>query len=293
MKVLILGYKGMLGRELVDAFADSNNNSRSEDYDLVLWDRNQINISNRESVIKNIGDLKPDIVINAAAYTDVDNAEYNKDLVYKVNGCAVGFLAHICKQIDALFVHFSTDYVFRGNNHLGYKESHPPVDADTVYGKSKALGEKMILDTSKKYYLIRLSWMFGKYGKNFVEKMLQLASERKEIKVVNDQFGNPTYAKDLAAAVRKLIESKENHGVYHITNSGHCSWYDFALKIFKFSGLEVNVKPVRSEEFPSAAKRPTYSMLINTKLPAMRSWQDALISYLVETGRIKKESGGG
>ncbi|MDF1498574.1 MAG: dTDP-4-dehydrorhamnose reductase [Patescibacteria group bacterium] len=279
MKILILGYKGMLGSELVEVFRDGN--------DLILWDKDQIDITKREDVMQKIGQLKPDIVINAAAYTAVDKAESEKDLVYKVNGCAVGFLSTICKEIDALFVHFSTDYVFDGENHLGYKEDHlyKPIN---MYGKSKALGEKMILDIKPRFYLIRTSWLFGKYGKNFVETMIRLAEERKDLKVVNDQFGSPTYAKDLSEKVKDLIESEKPYGIYHITNSESCNWYEFALKIFKLSRLKPNIKPVSSEEFPTPAKRPTYSMLVNSKLPQMRSWEDALKDYLIETGRIDK-----
>ena len=272
MKILILGYKGMLGHEFVDVFKKGN--------ELVLWDRDQIDISQKEEVIKKVGELKPDIVINAAAYTAVDDAESNKDLAYQVNGYAVGFLATVCKEINALLVHFSTDYVFDGENHLGYKENHPYQPLN-MYGKSKALGEKFILDIKPRYYLIRTSWLFGKHGKNFVETMLRLAKEGKDLKIVNDQFGSPTYAKDLAEKVKKLIESHQPSGIYHITNSGACNWYEFALKIFELADLKPNVKPVKSEEFPTPAKRPTYSMLVNTKLSPMRKWEEALRDYLL------------
>ena len=278
MKILILGYKGMLGRELAKEFENG--------HELVLWDRDKVDISRKEEVIKKVSELCPDVVINAAAYTAVDEAESNKDLAYKVNGCAVGFLATACEEVGALLVHFSTDYIFDGENHNGYKEDHPynPIN---MYGKSKALGEKMIFDISSKYYIIRTSWLFGKYGKNFVETMLRLAKEKKDIRVVNDQFGNPTYAKDLASEVRKLVESQSPYGIYHITNSETCSWYDFAVKIFELSNLNLKVKPIKTEEFPTPAKRPIYSMLINTKLPPMRKWEEALKDYLIETGRIK------
>jgi dTDP-4-dehydrorhamnose reductase len=278
MKILILGHKGMLGHELAEVFENGN--------ELFLWDREQIDITKREEVMQKIGELKPNAVINAAAYTAVDKAESEKDLAYNVNGCAVGFLATICKQINALFVHFSTDYVFGGESHNGYEENHPykPVNA---YGKSKALGEKMILDIEPRYYLIRTSWLFGKSGKNFIETMLKLASENKNIKVVNDQFGSPTYAKDLAREVRKLIELKNPYGIYHITNSGFCNWHKFAIKIFELAGLKPDMRPVNSEEFITPAKRPTYSMLVNTKLPLLRPWEEALKDYLIETGRIK------
>lgn len=279
MKILILGYKGMLGHELAEVFKDK--------HELVLWDRNEVDISNEEDVEEKIKDLKPDVAINAAAYTAVDDAESNEELAYKVNGSAVGFIANACKEINALFVHFSTDYVFDGENKLGYKEDYRIGKFLNVYGESKALGEKMILDIEPRYYLVRTSWLFGKYGKNFIETMLHLAGENKEIRVVNDQFGSPTYAKDLALKVRELIESGKPYGIYHITNSGSCSWCEFALKIFKLADLKPNIKPIKSDEFPAPAKRPTYSILINTKLSPMRPWEEALKDYLVETGRVK------
>ncbi|MCK4919155.1 MAG: dTDP-4-dehydrorhamnose reductase [Candidatus Pacebacteria bacterium] len=279
MKILILGFKGMLGYELVEAFSEGN--------ELFLWDREQIDITKRDDVIKKIGKLKPDIVINSAAYTAVDRAESEKDAVYKVNGCAVGFLSTICKEIDALLIHFSTDYVFDGENHLGYKEDYLVTKPITLYGRSKVLGEKLITDINPRHYLIRTSWLFGKNGKNFVETMIGLANEKRDIKVVNDQFGSPTYAKDLAYKVREMVNENKPSGIYHITNSNHCSWYEFALKIFEFAGLKPNVKPVKTEEFPTPAKRPIYSMLVNTKLSPMRSWEEALKDYLTETDRIK------
>ena len=268
----------MLGNELVKVFKSGNN--------LTLWDKEQIDISNRDDVMTKVGKLKPDVVINAAAYTAVDKAESEKDLVYKINGCAIGFLSTICKEINALFIHFSTDYVFDGESHIGYKENHlyKPIN---LYGKSKALGEKMILDIKPRYYLIRTSWLFGKYGKNFIETMIRLAEEGKDLKVVNDQFGSPTYAKDLAKKVKELIKSEKPYGIYHITNSENCNWYEFAQKIFEFVGLKPNLRPVTSEEFPTLAKRPTYSMLVNTKISLMRPWEEALKAYLIETGRIK------
>ena len=279
MKILILGYKGMLGHELVEVFKDK--------HELVLWDRDQIDISDEKDVEEKIEKLKPDVVINAAAYTAVDDAESNENLAYKVNGSAVGFIANTCKNINAILVHFSTDYVFDGKNKFGYKEDYPAGKSLNVYGESKALGEKLILDIEPRYYLIRTSWLFGKHGKNFIETMLRLAGENKEIKIVNDQFGSPTYAKDLAKKVRELIESQKSYGIYHITNSNVCNWYEFALKIFELASLNPITKSVKSAEFPTPAKRPNYSILINTKLFPLRSWEEALKDYLVETERIK------
>ncbi|MCK5332396.1 dTDP-4-dehydrorhamnose reductase [Candidatus Parcubacteria bacterium] len=280
MKILILGYKGMLGHELVEVFTKNN--------ELILWDREQIDITKRDDVLKKISKLKPDIVINSAAYTAVDKAESEKDAVYKVNGCAVGFLATVCKEIDALLIHFSTDFVFNGENQHGYREDHPVSKPVNLYGRSKLLGEKMIADIDPRHYLVRTSWLFGKYGKNFPETMMRLAGESRDIKVINDQFGSPTYAKDLAEKVRELVAENKPSGIYHITNSNHCSWYELALKTFELSGFKPNVKPVKTEEFPLPAKRPIYSMLKNTKLSPMRTWEEALEAYLIETKKIKK-----
>lgn len=282
MKILILGAKGMLGHELMEAFSDRNK------YEITLWDREELDITDQEAVNQKIKELNPGVIINAAAYTAVDQAENEEELVYKINSYAVGYLATAAKEIGALLVHFSTDYVFDGENHLGYKEDHSVKNPITVYGKSKKLAEKMIEDVKPKYFIIRTQWLFGKSGKNFIETMLHLAEEGKDIKVVNDQFGSPTYAKDLAAKVREMIEENRESGIYHVTNSETCSWYEFAQKIFKLTDLHPNIKPVKSEEFPAAAKRPTYSMLINTKLPPLRSYTDALRAYLIETGRIKE-----
>lgn len=282
MKILILGAKGMLGHELEKVFSDEGK------YEITLWDREELDITDQEAVDIKLKELSPQVIINAAAYTAVDKAESDADLVYKINSYAVGYLASVAKGINALFIHFSTDYVFDGENHLGYKEDFAIKNPQTVYGKSKKLAEQMIEDVNPHYFIIRTQWLFGASGNNFIETMLRLAGEGKELKVVNDQFGSPTYAKDLAEKVREMIEGNLSSGIYHVTNSNTCNWYDFALEIFKLAGVNPTVKAVKSEEFAAAAKRPTYSMLINTKLPPLRSWQEALRAYLVETGRIKE-----
>ncbi|MFA7169246.1 MAG: dTDP-4-dehydrorhamnose reductase [Candidatus Paceibacterota bacterium] len=282
MKILILGAKGMLGHELAEAFSDKNK------YETMLWDRAELDITDAEEVDKKIKELNPETIINAAAYTAVDQAESEEDLVYKINSYAVGYLANVAKEIDALLVHFSTDYVFDGENHLGYKEDYQVKNPVTVYGKSKKLAEKMIEDIKPRHFIVRTQWLFGKSGKNFIETMLRLANEGKDLKVVNDQFGSPTYAKDLAYRIRDMIEENRESGIYHITNSNTCSWYEFALEIFRQAKLKPVVKPVKSEEFAAAAKRPTHSMLINTKLPPLRPYEDALRAYLIETGKIKE-----
>ncbi len=268
----------MLGDELVKVFKENN--------ELTLWDRSKIDIADQKNVENKISGLKPEAVINAAAYTAVDLAEgEGKEIAHLVNGEAVGFLAEACKKNNSVLIHYSTDYVFGGENENGYKEDEER-DPLNEYGRSKARGEKLLQEINPKFYLIRLSWLFGANGKNFVETMLRLAGEREELRVVNDQRGKPTYAKDLAERTRELLESKKPFGIYHLTNEGVCSWYEFAVKIFELAGMEIKVTPVASSEFPTPAKRPAYSALINTKLPLSRNWQEALESYLRETGRV-------
>lgn len=282
MKILILGVKGMLGHELEKAFADV------ERYQLTLWDREELDITDPEAVNAKVKEVAPEVIINAAAYTAVDKAESEPEIVYKINGYAVGYLATAAKELGALFVHFSTDYVFDGENRQGYREEDRIKNPVTVYGKSKKLAEQMIEDIGPCHYLIRTQWLFGVSGKNFIETMLRIAGEGQPLRVVDDQFGSPTYAKDLAERVREMVEEKRASGVYHVTNSETCNWYQFALKIFELTGMHPQVTAVKSEEFAAAAKRPTYSMLINTKIPSLRSWQEALKAYLTETGRIKE-----
>ncbi len=279
MKLLILGAKGMLGHELAAAFP-------APDYELTLWDREEMDITDAADVERKVAALRPEVIINAAAYTAVDRAESEEELCTRINATAVGYLARAAQANGALLVHFSTDYVFDGQRPEGYPEDYPVREPNTAYGRSKKKAEELLAELGSRYYLIRTQWLFGKSGKNFIETMLHLAAEGKDLRVVNDQFGSPTYARDLAQRVRQMIEEKRASGVYHVTNSGTCTWYEFAQEIFRQSGLRPVVAPVDSKEFAAPAKRPTYSMLINTKLPPLRSWQEALDAYLVETGRI-------
>ena len=271
MKILILGAKGMLGHDLQAEF--------EKDHQVTGWGIDEIDITKEEEVNKKIVQLKPNLVINAAAFTDVDGCEEKKDLCMKVNGQAVGFIAQACKKCNAVLVHYSTDYVFDGQNKEGYKED-AKLDPINLYGQSKALGEEEIQKNTTKYYLLRTSWLYGKHGKNFVDTMLNLAKERDKIKVVNDQFGKPTYTKDLAKRTKEIIEQKRDFGIYHVTNEGITSWYEFTKKIFEIAGINIEVKPQTTEQFPRPAKRPKYSALINTKLPKMRRWEEVLKEYL-------------
>lgn len=279
MKILILGARGMLGHELAKAFDDPK-------FEVILWDREELDITDAAAVEEKLTEIQPEVVINAAAYTAVDQAEGEPELVYKINSAAVENLAQTCKKLGVTLIHFSTDYVFDGKNAEGYREDEKQRAPQSVYGESKKRAEENLERIEPNYYLVRTQWLFGKDGKNFVETMLRLAGEGKSLKVVNDQFGSPTYAKDLAEKVRELVETQPAFGIYHLTNSGSCNWFEFACKIFERAGVAAEIAPVPSSEFPTPAKRPTYSMLINTKVSPLRSWEEALEAYLQETGRL-------
>ena len=276
-KVLIIGADGMLGHDLVDAFSDHN---------LVAWDKKEIDITDEKQVMEKIGQLNPALIINAAAYTDVDKAETEEDLAMAVNATGVLNLALAAKAVSAILVHYSTESVFDGRKKEGYKEldQTSPVN---VYGRSKTRGEELLQNNYDKFYIIRSSWLYGKApqkgkarGLNFVETMLKLAKERDEINVVNDQFGKPTWTHDLAIMSKELIKEMRPYGIYHITNEGECSWYDFAKKIFELSNINIKVNPISSEEYEFKTPRPKSSVLLNTKFDQLRSWQEALAEYL-------------
>lgn len=246
----------------------------------------ELDVCDYQKLAKKFVEIRPELVINCTAYTAVDEAEKNRDLAFRINAGAVGELAKLCKKIDAVLIHFSTDYVFDGRKADGYKEDDltGPIN---VYGESKLAGEKLLKENLQKFYLIRTSWLFGKNGKNFVDTMLKFGENavknNTELKVVNDQIGSPTYTHDLVKAViGNFVEnnSKLPFGIYHLTNSGICSWYDFAKKIFEIKKMSVRILPVTIDQFPRTAKRPSYSILLNSKLPASRPWSEAVEAYL-------------
>jgi len=255
---MILGVGGMLGHELGGFFQDAECFS------------NELDITDEEMVVRTIRGLSPDVVINAVAYTDVDGCEDNVEHAFKVNGEALLYIAHVCHEIGAMLVHFSTDYVFNGSR-KGYDESDVP-DPINVYGKSKLLAEQNIIENMNNYRIIRTSWLFGRHGNNFVDTILKLSGEMDTVGVVNDQFGKPTFTADLARKTAEILALSP--GIYHITNDGVCSWYEFASAIID------NVVPCSSDEFLRKAKRPEYSVLVNTKTTPMRHWKEALVEYL-------------
>jgi len=294
MKVVILGAQGMLGSDLGKVFSDLGP---------YLLDKDDLDVTETKGVMKVFQRLKPNIVINAAAYTDVDGCETHRDLAMKVNGEAPGYLAGASQDIGAVFVHYSTDYVFAGDNTEGYRELDVPENPINFYGESKLIGENAVLEAGGKHYLIRTSWLFGNGGhlvngrpRNFVETMLRLAQERDEIRVVNDQHGKPTFTFDLAKRTRELIDGKKDFGIYHITNEPATTWYEFAKEIvgqwrkktYKQNGMmnpmensrNARIIPCTSQDFPRPAKRPAYSILLNTKLPSSRGWNEALGEYI-------------
>ncbi len=275
-KILIIGGRGMLGQYLSQAFVD---------YRPTVWDRDEIDITNQNLVQEKILALRPDVIINAAAYNDVDGAERDDELAKKINGYAVGYLAKVAKELGAVLIHYSTDYVFDGEKETGYGEGDQP-NPISQYGRSKYLGEQELQENCSRYYLIRLSRLFGQKGSgqnvksSFVDKMLELAQNRDELAVVDEEISCPTYAADLAEQTKKIVSEKMPFGIYHVVNSGGCTWYDLAKEIFAIRGLSIKINPTTGENFVRPARRPACSILLNTKLPALRTWQQALRDYL-------------
>lgn len=279
LKILLLGKSGMLGSCFMDFFVGMVG------LNLHAYNREELDVCDYAKLREKFLEIKPNLVINCTAYTAVDDAEKNRDLAFRINGEATGEIAKVCKEIGAVLIHFSTDYVFDGTKKEGYSENDG-TSAINVYGASKLAGEKLIAENMEKYLIVRTSWLFGKNGKNFVDTMVKLGTTMPELKVVNDQIGSPTYTHDLVnAVIDDFVEPLEagknvNFGIYHLTNSDTCSWYDFAKKIFEIKKINVSVLPVTTDQFPRPAKRPNYSILLNTKLPMMRSWSEAVAAYL-------------
>lgn len=275
MKILITGSNGMLGHDLAKVLKDK--------HELILTTSKTLDITDRQKTIDFISENKPDIVINSAAYTDVDGCEMNSDLAYSVNGEGVRNLALACSKIDCPLVHISTDYVFNGKNTRPWVEDDE-IGPISVYGKSKRRGEEAILEILDKYFIVRTAWLYGINGRNFPKTMLELAENHSEITVVYDEVGTPTYTLDLAEKISELIET-EYYGIYHITNSGQCSWCEFSRYIFEIADRDVKVIPVTASEFARPAPRPSYSVLENKKLSdngfeKLRDYKEAVKDYI-------------
>jgi len=291
MRILITGAGGQVGSQLINIL----NKGRSEigeipnqlkDAEVIGKTSKDLDISNLDNVKRTISKLKPDVVINAAAYTNVDACETNEELAFRVNAFGAKNLAVSCEEIGSKLVHISTDYVFNGEGNIPFNENNEP-SPQSVYGKSKYMGDKFVSKFSSKYFIVRPSWVYGYNGKNFVYSIINYAKAMGNLKVVNDQIGNPTNAEDLSHHILKLITT-EKYGVYNCSGRGECTWYDFACKIIELSKIQCTVTPCSSNEYPTQAKRPTYSSLNNTKLEIavgneMRHWEEALKAFIKNT----------
>jgi len=275
MKIMIIGSEGMLGHDLVDVL--------SAEHEVSTTTIDTLDITDIDKTIKTVQKHNPDVLVHAAAFTDVDGSESNPDLAYKVNAIGTRNVAVACLEADCAMVYICTDYVFDGTNTTPYYE-YDQTKPLGVYGKTKHAGEVYIRDILNKFYIVRTAWLYGYNGPNFVTTMLNLAKTTDSISVVNDQIGSPTYTVDLAEAIACIIK-RPSYGIYHVTNSDHCSWFDFADEIFKQANVEVDLKPVTTEEFPRPAPRPKYSVLENYNwkmegYPKIRSYKEALADYM-------------
>lgn len=278
MKVLVTGVKGQLGYDVMAELAKRNIEAIGVDID-------EMDITDKISVEKVIGEAAPDVVVHCAAYTAVDAAEDNEALCRRVNADGTRNIAEVCKKLDCKMVYISTDYVFDGQGTRPWEpndERHPL----NVYGQTKYEGELAVQENLSKYFIVRIAWVFGKNGKNFVKTMLKLAETHDKLTVVNDQFGSPTYTYDLARLLVDMIQT-DKYGIYHATNEGICTWYEFACEIFRQAGVKIEVTPVPASEYPTKAKRPENSRLDKSKLTEngferLPSWQDALRRYIKE-----------
>lgn len=260
MNILVTGGNGQLGNEMRVVSKESRNR-------YIFTDVVELDITNLEAIRYMLKMERVDVVVNCAAYTNVDRAEEDEIMADLLNNKAAGNLAVVAKEVGATLIHVSTDYVFQGDKNTPYKE-----DCETsplgVYGRTKLAGERSIQATGCNYLIFRTSWLYSSYGKNFVKTMQRLTRDKNSLKVVFDQVGTPTYAGDLAAIIYKVIEKDmlDKQGIYHFSNEGVCSWYDFAQEVCELSGNACNIEPCHSDEFPSKVKRPNFSVLDKTKV---------------------------
>lgn len=282
MRILITGCQGQLGRELCRQVDGLNQlNSR---FQVIATDVDTLDITDATQVQKLLQREKPDVVINTAAYTKVDACETDEWTAFRVNAHGARNLAVAAYEIGAKILQVSTDYVFDGRGSTPLRE-YDPVNPQSVYGKSKALGEQLVMAANPRHFILRTAWLYGE-GTNFVRTILKLAAERDELKVVNDQVGTPTSTVDLARCILALIQT-EHYGIYHGTCEGECTWYEFAKRILALKGISKMIRPVRTEELNLSAKRPAYSVLENFMLELIglntfRGWEEALAEYLAD-----------
>ena len=275
MKILITGANGMLAKAVKEKFKNE---------ELICTDIEDLDITNFEAVQNFIMTVKPDLIINCAAYTAVDKAEEQEELAYKINALGPKNLAIASEQNNSILAHISTDYVFGGDKPVNeYYSEEDEKNPQTVYGKTKLAGEEAIKENCSRYYIFRTAWLYGE-GNNFVKTMINLSKNRDEVSVVNDQFGSPTYTVDLASIIHQAIERKIPYGIYNSTNIGYTTWYEFTKKIYEGKNINCRVKPVTSDEFLRPAKRPLNSQMSKDKLLSegivIPKYEDALERYL-------------
>lgn len=278
MRVVVTGVSGQLGYDVVKEL-------KKQGLTAVGLTRENLDITDENQVMNTMREINPEAVIHCAAYSAVDLAEEETEKALRVNALATSYLAKACAKNHAKMLYVSTDYVFPGEGEKNYEpwDCAAPIN---WYGQTKYEGEQAVLRELKSYFIVRVSWVFGKNGKNFVRTMLRLSEERSTVSVVADQIGSPTYTVDLARCLAAMIKT-EKYGTYHVTNEGFCSWYEFAKEIFRMSGKNITVQPLTSEQFPTKAKRPKNSRLSKEKLieqgfERLPAWQDALSRYLDE-----------
>lgn len=290
MKAILLGASGQLGKEWQRVI----NRGHSDEIELLSYTSSDLDITHYREVSDEFRKQKPDVVINCAAYTDVDGAEDHKKLARKVNMEAPLYLAELSQQLEFKLLHYSTDYVFPGTKlnkrefPEGYREDHP-ADPVNWYGKTKWEGEQAIRQTAENHLIIRVSWLCGQFGSNFVKTMLRLGQERDELQVVDDQWGSPSFAENVVANGLNLI-GKEINGTYHVTSRGLISWHDFAKAIFEISDVTVSLEAVSSDAFPTKAERPYFSKLSTSKLESVEGakvvdWKEGLKALLMQLNK--------
>jgi len=282
MNILVTGCMGQLGRSFRNAMALSDHRCIFTDVrdgdDVIALD-----ITDQDAVSAAVKDNSVDLIVNCAAYTNVNKAEEEEDLAYRINALAPGILAKAAKDAGTLLIHISTDYVFDGTGHIPYSEDMP-VSPLSAYGRTKQAGEQLIADSGCRYMIFRTAWLYSSFGGNFVQTIYDKTASQSVISVVSDQIGTPTYAQDLADAISGIIESGmlDKTGIYHYTNEGVCSWYDFAKEICDMSGHLCDVRPCRTSDYPSKTRRPHYSVLDKTKIKEtfgieIPHWKDSLM----------------
>ncbi len=273
-KILLFGSSGMLGSYLSTFLV-------SKGYEVVRNDRidGGIDITVEDDVRKVITDSNVSFVVNCSAYTNVEKAQEEKEIAFKVNANAPKYMALACKDLDIPFIHISTDYVFGENKESGYTEGYSNFKPLNMYGESKLEGEKGVLNVKGKSYIFRTSWLFGPNATNFIEKISKYAKELPELKVVTDEVGCPTHVTDLSNAIFLAIQGEIKPGIYHVCSRDTCSRYEFAKEILKMQNIQTLVKECKLEDFERKAKVPNHSQLLNTKLPTMRTWKEMLEEY--------------